>query len=321
MTIVSLITGCYNGEKFISRCCDSILNQTYPHIEVIFVDDGSTDNSLKIAESFRDKFSEKGFDFLIISQKNMGFYPQSGIKISTGKYITTLDIDDVLLPESIEKRAVFLEKHEDHSAVRTSGYIVYEDNPLRPPVIFTKPDESSGYHVFEDLLFAKTNNWPGTYMVRADILFEYYPDRILPMDRLTQNLQILLPVTYTRKVGFIDEPLMQYMRHDEQTTSDRNDYHTTKKQFEAFKEVRRTILQRMNLLTPEIEIRIEKTYDNIFLTIAHQFKQEKDFKNLYQKLNSPNLGQKLMNASMNNNKMEYFLLKTLIFAKFKLKIQ
>lgn len=313
---VSLITGCFNGEKFIDRCFSSILSQTYDSLEVIFVDDGSKDNSLQLAESYRDKFAERGYAFIVISQKNMGFYPQSGIKVCKGKYITTLDIDDVLLPESIEKRATFLEKNPDHSAVRTSGYIVHEDG-LRPPVIFTKPDESSGYNVFEDLIFARTNNWPGTYMVRAEVLFEYYPNKILPMTRLTQNLQILLPVTYGRKVGFINEPLMHYMRHDEQTTSDKNNYHTNKRQFQTFKAVRRRILRQMNLLTVEIEDKLDKRYNSVFLGIAFKFKNNKEFNHFYRTIENPTLTEKMMEASINNKEVRYFFLKSLAFLKNK----
>lgn len=308
MNIVSLITGCFNGEKFISRCFESILAQTCPYIEIIFVDDGSTDNSLKIAESFRDKFASRGYGFLIISQKNMGFYPQSGIKIATGKYITTLDIDDVLCPESIQKRKEFLDHHPDFSAVRTNGYIVHEHDKSRPPVLFEKDRPSVDNTVFEDLLYGKTNNWPGSYMVNADVLFEYYPSRVVPMDRFTQNLQILLPVTYQRKVGFLLEPLMHYMRHDESFTTDKNDYETTKKLLQCFKEVRRIILQRMTLLTPEIDTKLDRTYDKVFLRLAYNFNNVHEFNALYKKIKINGSEERLLHASINKNKIAYFFL-------------
>lgn len=305
---VSLITGCFNGEKFIHRCLNSILNQTYDHIEVIFVDDGSTDNSLKIAETYRQKFEERGFSFYIIAQENMGFYPQSGIKVSSGKYITTLDIDDLLLPDSIQKRAEFLDRHPEFSAVRTNGYIINEQVVSREIALINEPHYVS-VNVFEDLLYGKTTNIPGTYMVRADILFTYYPDRIVPMDRLTQNLQILLPVTYQRKVGYIDEPLMQYMRHDQQCTADTNDYETIKNLVESFKQVRRTILQGMNLLTPDIDSNLDRIYNTIFLRVAFNAKNAKEFNDLYRTIENPNFEEKILNASMNKRKITYFLLR------------
>lgn len=305
---VSLITGCLNGEKFISRCFDSILNQTYSSIEVIFVDDGSTDNSVKIAESYCEKFVQKGYDFVIIRQKNMGFYPQSGIKVCKGKYITTLDIDDLLLPKSIQKRVEFLEIHSDSSAVRTNGYIVYEQDDSRLTGLLNEPYYDS-VNVFDDLLFAKTTNIPGTYMVRADVLFKYYPDKIVPMDRLTQNLQILLPVTYQQKVGYIDEPLMHYSRHDEQCTSAKNNYKTTKMHSESFKQVRKTILQQMNLLTPDIEKKLDRTYDTIFLRIAHNFNALNEFNAIFKKITNVTFEERILHATINRKTVAHFLLR------------
>jgi glycosyltransferase involved in cell wall biosynthesis len=305
---VSLITGCLNGEKFIDRCFGSILSQTYNNLEVIFVDDGSTDGSLQLAESYKNKFKERGYSFIVIAQKNMGFYPQSGIKISTGKYITTLDIDDLLLPESIERRANMLENNPEMSAVRTNGLVVREGKQIESTELLNIEGYDS-IDVFEDLLFARTTNIPGTYMVRADILFKYYPDRIVPMDRLTQNLQILLPVTYQREVGYIDEPLMQYMRHDEQCTADINDYETAKKLMRAFKEVRRKILQRMDLLTSDIESKLDKTYNILFLRLAYRHNAVNEFNSIFNKLNTPNFEERFLHASINKNRIKQFFMR------------
>lgn len=305
---VSLITGCYNSEKFIPRCFESILLQTYSNIEVIFVDDGSKDDSLKIAETYREKFAERGYDFIVIAQKNMGFYPQSGIKVASGKYITTLDIDDLLLPESIQKRAELLDSRPDISAARTNGYIVQEQDNFLSQRLLNELNYNS-MNVFDDLLYAKTSNIPGTYMVRASVLFEYYVDKIVPMDRLTQNLQILLPVTYRRKVGYIDEPLMQYMRHDEQCTADINDYETRKGQFVAFKNVRKNLLVRMNLFTREYETKLNRTYDVIFLRLANQCNALEEFNTLFRTINNPTFEERFLNASINKKKITLFLLR------------
>lgn len=309
MKTVSLITGCYNGEKFINHCFDSILAQTYDNMEVIFVDDGSTDSSLKLAESYQNKFRERGFDFYIISQKNMGFYPQSGIKVATGKYITTLDIDDILLPESIQKRADQLESNPEFAAARSNGYVVYQNDPLPPTELLISDIHSENEDVFEALLYGKTTNIPGTYMVRAEILFEYYPDRVVPMDRFTQNLQILLPVTYRRKVGLVHEPLMHYMRHDGAFTADKIGYTSRYQQFESFKQVRKSILVRMKLMTPEIEKRLDRVYETIFLGLAHKYNAVHEFNQLYQSIAAPTLQERLLHASVNNHTIKHFFLR------------
>lgn len=91
---VSIVVTVYNAEKYICRCIDSILNQTYKNFEVILVDDGSSDNSLEILKGY----ALKDIRLKVISQKNSG--PSSarnkGILAARGEYLTFIDIDDYI---------------------------------------------------------------------------------------------------------------------------------------------------------------------------------------------------------------------------------
>ena len=64
--MVSIIVPCYNGEKFIDRCFKSILNQTYRNVELIIINDGSTDNSEDIILGYKNKFEQLGIKFKYI---------------------------------------------------------------------------------------------------------------------------------------------------------------------------------------------------------------------------------------------------------------
>ena len=90
--LISVIVPVYNIEKYLPRCIDSILDQTYKNWEAIFVNDGSTDNSLKILEEYK-KRDER---IKIINKKNAGSGAarNDGIETSKGKYIAFLDSDD-----------------------------------------------------------------------------------------------------------------------------------------------------------------------------------------------------------------------------------
>ena len=69
---VSIITPCFNGEGFVERYLNSILNQTYKNIELIFINDGSTDRTEKVVKSYIIKFEEKGMKLIYIYQENAG---------------------------------------------------------------------------------------------------------------------------------------------------------------------------------------------------------------------------------------------------------
>lgn len=113
---VSIITACYNSEKFISETIDSVLNQTYPNWEWIIVDDCSTDSSIKIIENYKDDRIK-----LLKLKKNMGtaIARNYGINQAKGRYISFIDSDDLWLPTALEERIKYLQENNE-SAVYTS---------------------------------------------------------------------------------------------------------------------------------------------------------------------------------------------------------
>lgn len=107
--LVSIIVPVYNVEKYIKDCLNSIENQTYKNIEVILVDDGTTDKTIEI---IRDEFlpDER---FKLISQENMGVSAarNNGISNSNGKYIVFVDSDDWVAPDYIEYLYSLIKKY------------------------------------------------------------------------------------------------------------------------------------------------------------------------------------------------------------------
>ena len=91
---ISIIVPIYNVDKYLRRCLDSIINQTYKNIEIILVNDGSKDDSLKICKEYKKKDKR----VVLIDQKNAGLSMSrnNGIDIATGDYIGFIDSDDVI---------------------------------------------------------------------------------------------------------------------------------------------------------------------------------------------------------------------------------
>ncbi|MEL6927273.1 MAG: glycosyltransferase [Cyanobacteria bacterium J06600_6] len=100
----SVIIPCFNAEKWIAEAIDSLLAQTYPNLEIIVIDDGSSDRSLEIVKSYGDRLIYRR----ILNQgantaRNLGF------TLATGRYIQYLDADDYLLPDKIAKQVACLQ--------------------------------------------------------------------------------------------------------------------------------------------------------------------------------------------------------------------
>ena len=105
--LVSIIIPCYNSALYIEETVESVKNQTYPNIEVIIINDGSTDNTSEILKIIRDKNQ----DFQIIEQENQGLSStrQTGFSYSRGEYLLFLDSDDKIHSTYVEKAVAVLD--------------------------------------------------------------------------------------------------------------------------------------------------------------------------------------------------------------------
>lgn len=97
---VSIIIPIYNKEKYLSRCLASIINQSYQNLEIICINDGSTDNSSDIVKEYQNK--DKRIILIEQENKGVGTARNKGIEISTGKYILFIDADDALEMNAVE---------------------------------------------------------------------------------------------------------------------------------------------------------------------------------------------------------------------------
>ena len=107
---VSVIIPVYNTEQYLRECLDSVVNQTLKDIEIICVDDGSTDNSLAILREYKAKDSR----IIVLTQENQfaGVARNHGMEAACGQYYAFMDADDCFLPDAIEKMFNLCEQYE-----------------------------------------------------------------------------------------------------------------------------------------------------------------------------------------------------------------
>ena len=161
--LVSIMTPCCNGEKFAGRYLDSVLAQTYDNIEVVIVDDGSTDKTAEIIKSYIPKFDAKGYKLVYVYQENGGAASalNQAIPILSGDFISWFDSDDILLPQSTEKRVNFLQQNPQYDFCICQMLEVNEDDLSKvtniwrrtPPPRLTVTNYSSTFYWNKTLFF------------------------------------------------------------------------------------------------------------------------------------------------------------------------
>lgn len=108
--LVSILIPTFNNGHYVAEAINSALNQTYKDIEIVVVDDGSTDGTQKVLEYFTKKFPQ----IKMVRTENQGIAKARNLafSLSTGKYIAVMDSDDLMSPERIEKELAVLKEHD-----------------------------------------------------------------------------------------------------------------------------------------------------------------------------------------------------------------
>lgn len=121
--LVSVIIPCYNSEKYIEKCIESVINQSYSNIEIILIDDGSQDNTYEIISKVTDHRLR-----IVRNENNLGIVDclNKGIELSQGKYIARLDADDYMMRNRIELQVDFLEKNKEFVMVGSNHILIDE---------------------------------------------------------------------------------------------------------------------------------------------------------------------------------------------------
>jgi len=128
--MISIIIPVYNGSRFLEQTIISAIKQTYTDIEILLIEDCSTDNTLEIAEMLSEKFSAIT---LLKNQKNIGVAKSRnrGIEIAKGEYIAFLDSDDLWQPQKLEKQINLLKKSNADLCYTAYSFVNEYTQPIK----------------------------------------------------------------------------------------------------------------------------------------------------------------------------------------------
>lgn len=147
--LVSVIIPIYKVEKYLAKCIDSVLNQTYKNLEIILVDDGSPDNCGKIC----DEYALKDSRIKVIHKKNGGLSDarNAGLDLSCGEYVLFVDSDDYIHSDMINILYTTLKRDDSDMAVCNVQYVDENDNNLDNKMKVVDAEKLTGYQVLQKL--------------------------------------------------------------------------------------------------------------------------------------------------------------------------
>lgn len=195
-SLVSIVTPCYNGAPYLPRFFNSILNQTYKHLEVIFVDDGSNDGTREIVDLYLNKFKENNIEFLYIYQDNAGQASalNRGLKYFKGEFVSCVDSDDELGINFIfNKLKYMLDNPQCHFCYGD----VFEVDQQTKNVIKSSNviDYKSSFDFLNNVIYSKNIVFSG-YMFRTSSFDIVIKNREIYDGPGGQNAQLLVPFSW-----------------------------------------------------------------------------------------------------------------------------
>lgn len=231
---VSMVVPCFNKELYIDEMLESIWKQHWDNIEVILVDDGSTDDTPIIIQRWIPRLEGRGYSVILIQQQNQGVAAavRNGMQVMTGTYFCTADCDDVLHPEYVSTMVSFLETNPWYEMAACNYETLLEtcNGELIPAHIPITADgfgtvKPNDIPLLENRLLQRVMRVVWIYMVRTDyvrkckILENFYTE-----NNCSQEASVTLPLAGGGgKVFYFEQPLYKY-RQISKVRSSRRSY-------------------------------------------------------------------------------------------------
>lgn len=211
--VVSVIVPIYNAEKYLERCVDSIINQTYNNLEIILVDDGSKDKSGEIC----DRYAESDSRVRVIHKQNGGICSarNAGLRAAEGDFISFMDNDDRISERFVEYLLGLIDKHDADIAIG-GKYFEYESGKLRSDNWFEGEMVSNGPEEAICGMFDMTYEYVWGRLIKKEIAKQVYFDEnlLLGEDIYTGYLQLKLADKVTLGT---EENYYYYQRNDSES--------------------------------------------------------------------------------------------------------
>lgn len=209
--LISVIIPIYNIEKYVERCIKSIINQTYSNLEIILVDDGSSDSSPEIC----DKFANIDSRIIVIHKKNGGLSDarNNGLKIAKGNYISFIDGDDYIKPFMYEVLIKNIKNCKADIAMCGFEYVDEDDNVIETDTLQLKDCIINSEQALEKL----SDNYEVNYIVTWNKLYssKCLENVKFPIGKINEDEFVMHTIYYNAKsIVCCNEKYYQYVQHN-----------------------------------------------------------------------------------------------------------
>lgn len=234
--LVSVLIPAYNHENYIQETIESIINQTYPNIELIILDDGSKDKTWEKITELKPKCENRFVKIHFETKQNEGTCMTLNklLKLSSGEFVYIIASDDLAKPQAIEEEVKFLQDNPDYAlAVGDNEYVDSMGKQIfRTQKAFTSNIKNAKYKTVKEFLSSKLkidflsgdfgsyktlykeNYIPNGYLIRKNI-FETIGN--FTKNAPLEDFWLMLQISKYKKMKYIDKILFSYRIHDTNT--------------------------------------------------------------------------------------------------------
>lgn len=270
MKLVSIIVPVYNTSKYLEKCLYSLIEQTIQNIEIIVVNDGSTDDSLKIAKNIAKKDNR----IKVFSKPNGGLSSARnfGIEKSSGEYIGFVDSDDYVKENMFEQLYNMVE--ENHAKMAVCGWYLVENEEVRKCAFECKRVVLNDEQAIDLLLnHVSYDNFACNKLFHRSL----FQDISFPVGELLEDLSTIYKLIHTAKKIVVDsQPLYYYVLHNNSITS--NLYRQVNPDvFKVIEKRKNNLLSMYPNLTNKIKSNYFTANKHYFMISLHSSIRDKEF--------------------------------------------
>lgn len=242
--LVTLVSPVYNTMPYLQDFLSCIERQSWRPLEVILVDDGSTDDSLECLRANSFRLESAGIVLKVVECPHRGQAAafNAALPLVSGEFFTWCDSDDLMTDDSIEKKVLWLQENPAIGMVRSNGIVLNADTNEIVSESARETDRCTK-DIFKELFMDTTYCYAGCYMIRTDLFFSCYPQKRIPESPEGQNLQLLLPPASRSKCGYLNEKLHSYCRRSSGHSSKARSYQENLQRLQNFTALKIAVLQ------------------------------------------------------------------------------